>query len=176
MSKGFGYRKCSSQSYKSIPTVSNKICCSRSIKVSEILPVVILWLLGCRQGLQPNASLSLLTYEVTADVSAQEIFVLSWVRLSLTLEHLSLFWALGRAYPVPGDYRHAAFTPMSQLLGRMEAWGYSGWNCSVRNIIFISMFVIESTAMWSSDLVRLLLGKALILACYITLWALNFLL
>lgn len=66
-------KKCGSLFHKSIPTVSNKICWSRSIKVSETLPIVILWQLGCRQGLQPNASLSLLTDEVTADVFAQEI-------------------------------------------------------------------------------------------------------
>lgn len=42
-------------------------------EVSEILSVAVIWLSGCRQGLQPNTSLSLLTTEVTADVSAQEI-------------------------------------------------------------------------------------------------------
>lgn len=73
MSKGFAYKKCSSQFYRSIPTVSNKICWSRSIKVSEILSVAIVWLLGCRHGLHPNPSLSLLTTEATADVSAWEI-------------------------------------------------------------------------------------------------------
>lgn len=39
-----------------------------------MLSVAILWLLGCGQGLQPDASLSLLPTEAIADVSAQEIF------------------------------------------------------------------------------------------------------
>lgn len=73
MFKGFSYKKCSWQFYKNIPTVSSRIWWSRSLNVSEILSVAILSLLGCRQGLQLNASLSLLTTEVTADVSAQEI-------------------------------------------------------------------------------------------------------
>lgn len=91
VSKGFGYKKRSSQFYKDIPAISDKICWSRSIKVSEIQPVVILWLLGCRQDLQPNTSLSLLTDEVTADVSVQEILsVLSEIAFNTWAPQLTL--------------------------------------------------------------------------------------